>query len=558
MGWAKHYFLLLFLILLIVQITYAENLNCEYTKLEEDSVPKRVLVYENSDVKGGEVLNFSDFTEGEVATFIIKNPNDFKVMVVLTYSIGVRDLQYGKWIEANKAIQIRDFCSLGQDGANCSINQESLNYYVAKPQIMYPKIISIKENKTVCDGKDNGTICTNDNECGSRECNIAELCGEFKHCQEGTINCSGIDCLSASTKSSGETYYCEWECGNNTIPCNGVCREVSSKKWRQEYHCVEECKSQRGENGVCMLSVFWAKLAIIFYGILIFIGVSYVGYFIVWKKVIPLIKRYIEAKKNLGKIKTEIDKIKNKKVKLDEEFSDLKEKYDRKKENITNSYNAEIEELRRKKENADVEAENIINKKIEDKKKDYDCKLEKIKGNFENENEVVKKNKEALEQERKELEKIMDKQKTIKIELDGKYNELDEKYMKELESRYGKGKISINDGYPIFSDTKIRIHRYFYKAQYEEKYGQPFDETNVIHHIDVNRKNSLNFWNLIDITPEEHKKINHSKINRGDWNQGLKVIMDCFGWEESDLPKHIREHLNKTKKKSRLSFKHPD
>jgi len=271
MGWTKHYFLLLFLILLIAQFTYAENLNCEYTKLEEYYVPERILVYEGSDVKRGEDLIFSDFNEGKVASFIIKNPNDFRVMVILNYSIegtGAKDLQYGKWINADDTIQIRDICRENEVFGTCSINEDSLIYHIDKPQIMYPEEIEIEKTRTVCDGKNNGSMCTNDNECGSRKCNFAGFCGKFTHCPEGTTNCQNIKCLVPSSKDLGESYLCDWECKTN-YGKEGRCERTTETVLKERVK-------------------FWSIVALIFGIATLLLVISF--HREIWKKITNMVK----------------------------------------------------------------------------------------------------------------------------------------------------------------------------------------------------------------------------------------------------------------------------
>jgi len=75
--------------------------------------------------------------------------------------------------------------------------------------------------------------------------------------------------------------------------------------------------------------------------------------------------------------------------------------------------------------------------------------------------------------------------------------------------------------------------------------GYKSDKYQIVHHIDVNKWNSLNFWNLIDLTVEQHERIVHSKINKGDWMGGIKVLMEALHWTEKNLPRHIQQHLKK-------------
>jgi hypothetical protein len=143
---------------------------------------------------------------------------------------------------------------------------------------------------------------------------------------------------------------------------------------------------------------------------------------------------------------------------------------------------------------------------------------------------------EALQKERKR------KLEEAKAALDTEDEELNAKYRRALQTRYT---MKINEkGYPVFADNpKNLIHRNVYQHAYKKKYNKEFDRSQHIHHIDNNKLNSLNFWNLIDITEAQHHRIIHGKITRGDWEQGVKVMMEALGWDETDLPDHIREHI---------------
>ncbi len=67
---------------LLTILVSAEDLNCQYPEIIYYTENVRVLVYEGTNEYGAEDLTFSGFTEGEIVTFVIKNPNDFRVRVV--------------------------------------------------------------------------------------------------------------------------------------------------------------------------------------------------------------------------------------------------------------------------------------------------------------------------------------------------------------------------------------------------------------------------------------------------------------------------------------------
>lgn len=166
--------------------------------------------------------------------------------------------------------------------------------------------------------------------------------------------------------------------------------------------------------------------------------------------------------------------------------------------------------------------------------------------------EIVSLEQKIKKLKHKENKTKFDNTKITKMEQETseKLNNLDHMYIQLLYSRFGKDNVEISgNGYPIFSDSKNEIHRIFYKEKYEEYYKKPFDTSRIVHHIDANRLNSITFENLIDLSYEQHKKIKHLRIPRGDWEYGLKVLMDALNWEEENLPKHILRHLEKNKKR---------
>jgi hypothetical protein len=178
-----------------------------------------------------------------------------------------------------------------------------------------------------------------------------------------------------------------------------------------------------------------------------------------------------------------------------------------------------------------------INQKIIDHEtelanlRNEEIKTEKVKHKIEKLKEHILIEKENLENERDNVEEL--KKKRLN------------KYLVDISDCFGKNRVAVNgNGYPIFSDSGNEIHRWFYRGQYEEEYGDPFDERKEVHHIDHNKYNSLNFWNLIDLTEEEHDKIEHSRLIRGEWKKNLKIMMKLLNWTEEQLPKHIREHLD--------------
>jgi len=108
----------------------------------------------------------------------------------------------------------------------------------------------------------------------------------------------------------------------------------------------------------------------------------------------------------------------------------------------------------------------------------------------------------------------------------------------QLFYRYGLD-FRLKDGYPVFRGQKV--HRAYYANEYKHVYKQPFDSKNIVFHIDRNKLNSLNFWNLIYLTRADYNKVKN--IQRMDWHHGVEQIMKLLHWKEKDLPAHIRRQL---------------
>ena len=221
----KKLLLYLFVFLIISSIAYA--VGCQYPETEDFFESEKALVYPNSETKAGEDLIFLGFTEGQIVSFTIQNPNTFDVMVVLNYTIegtGGGNIQHGKWISVESDTQVTNVCSENGDIiGNCTFIKESLEYYVSKPKLMYPGEAQLKKTRTICPKKNDGQPCSTNQECGSKVCNFAGYCGNFTICPEGTTNCMDQSCLAPGVKEINETYFCEWECKSGRGK-DGICK----------------------------------------------------------------------------------------------------------------------------------------------------------------------------------------------------------------------------------------------------------------------------------------------------------------------------------------------
>ncbi|MFH1916042.1 MAG: hypothetical protein ABIJ21_02145 [Nanoarchaeota archaeon] len=530
------------LILLAIPIIHAA---CDYTDQEEYKEEGTGLCLPDTQSSQGIGLIISDITEGERPSFTAYNPNNFPVKAYFNYTISgfLNEEKFSsKPIGSKDTEKIDRLCFTQDTYGNCSITR--IDYFLTEPRQLEPCFVNFTKTRDICNKP-----CRQDIDCISTVCNIAGFCGKEKivTCQDGTINCNDYACLKPGSKKGGEAYSCEWECSSgigveNTckekdgancqqnIDCeSGVCNVLNQcgeklncpenttncenkgcftpaiKKNGEAVSCDWECKSGTGKDDVCQRS---NREKSVFYSIIILL--FGVGVFLSWKT---------------------CDNIKRKKA----------------------------QEIARKIiEDALKEGEDKGRKIIEDatnKAKD-DLKTILIKYNetsnaidtMEEEKNNLQKQLTTLEKEKNKTENIKKRITKIKTEIHKLNGDLNKEFLEQLETTYGRARFEINNnGYPVFSDTKKPIHREIYKNQYYVRYKNKFDTFNEVHHIDGNKLNSLNFWNLIDVPHSQHKKIAHLSFNRGDWKGGLKELMHALNWTESNLPEHIKEHL-KTRK----------
>ncbi|MBU1111772.1 MAG: hypothetical protein KJ896_03260 [Nanoarchaeota archaeon] len=466
----KKLILLLLFTILLTNFVCSEDFDCQYPETITELVNQTVLVYDGTSVKVGEALIISDFNNGSVASFVVTNPNSERIMVIFNFTIegtGAKNLQYGKWINAEEQIQIREVCREGGVYGNCSKNSETLFYYVSKPEIIYPKEIEVTIEETICLGA-NGDNCIGDSDCNSGICNSLNYCGEIddgKKCEEDADCVSDIcnslgycgkledgrDCnedLECVSGVCNTEDYCGViiECRDNTTTlCNNVeCKVPSTKEVGEAYSCEWECNSGRGKDGVCSYS--FVNIIIFFAIIGLAFGVS---------------AYYIREAITGGKARDKAKKvIKEAQDKLEEINHDLESK---------------------KKEKERLNSELLITEETKEKK--------------------IKLNKEIDELTTKQREKS----KALKVER--------EKLTKErLTVRTNKQgyKVYINEnGYEVFERTGTLFHRWWFEHNHNRKIKIGYE----IHHKDFNKKNN-HINNLEELDHETHRKKHRSRYNK--------------------------------------------
>ena len=69
-----------------------------------------------------------------------------------------------------------------------------------------------------------------------------------------------------------------------------------------------------------------------------------------------------------------------------------------------------------------------------------------------------------------------------------------------------------------------------------------------MHHIDNDKLNN-EIWNLLSLSEEEHKKLNHARIDFGNWGSGIEQLKEQLGYgtNEKPFPEHIWRKIKEGK-----------
>ena len=548
MGWTKHYFLLLFLILLIVPITYAQ-ITCEYTDYEEYYMNETVLTYELSNKISGKALELSDFTQGNFSSFMAYNPNDFEVVAMFKFTVeghGGSDKEFGIRIKPQDYGKVKEICYHQSTWGECYINQSSIEYFIVKPELMYPKNLNIKKIGEICD-----IPCTKPSECYTGICNIAGFCDTKKivDCPDGTKNCNDERCIRPSIKEAGEAYLCNWECESG-IGMEGVCKwkdkhsclnpneclsgecniakkcgpfvscpsetqncedkqclKPTIKKAGEAYSCDWECKSGRGSKGICKRSI---REILIFISIIFLIIGSSIHMINKGRKKKLIEEMEKEREKMLEQTKKDQNEIiRDTKQKYIRQIKDIKRIVKNKEENMSRltkeirQKENEIEQRENKIKKLEREEPNLIRRKEE---------ISRLREETKTEQEELKKEQEELKKQEFEYLKHREQLKSApaeerKIPRLNKQGDLVYIDEKGYECKYYKGNL---DPYRTSAGWK----KYFHVDWYEKKIlkGGRIKHGHEIHHIDRDITNN-NIQNLIELSPMQHKEV-HELINR--------------------------------------------
>ncbi len=560
---------LLFSLILIVPVFGIDN-SCLWKDIEKIEMNQSSLILSDSNIAFAQPLEFRDFNNGtggnlSKASFIIYNPNPYDFIVHLSYNVNFKtpyETDYGIKVPAKNFAKVEHLCYDLTNWLQCFIDPDSVKYYITSPRLLYLKNITVVKDIIICKKS-----CEQDSDCGTGICSISGYChtSRIAPCDGIQRNCDDKACLNPSSLEIGLNYMCEWECksgtgkdgickfkdgescqnnadcvsnvcnlanrcgefkniycDDTTVPCNNErCVKPSSKGSGEKYYCVEECKSQRGDNNICNeeLIIIWIRYSI--FGVLIIIG----GYFI-WRKTF---KKDITQLEKIRQIQEK--ELFTTNLKLANLLGQINKESEEKGKRIKQDYEREI---LRKKEIIKLLANTIeeIKVNLDKTRNDFNEKQKELDNRKKEQEKVEKEIIEREEKNTKSLENINREDRKIEKQLD----ELRKKRLKPYKNA---------QGYQVYrneSDREVLEHnnRLFHIWWYEKNSG---DSVNIslwnVHHIDGDHLNN-EYWNLIKIDKEKHLKKIH-KLHKPwmSYKRGVEILID----ENIELPKRIGHHL---------------
>lgn len=166
-----------------------------------------------------------------------------------------------------------------------------------------------------------------------------------------------------------------------------------------------------------------------------------------------------------------------------------------------------------------------------------EAKYRKIQYEIERKNEEIEELKAKTHRTKEDSKRL----KALSTELTEQMSQFEKTsknfFLKKYGERYGsKIYLDTDSEYIRFKSNNEFLHRYIYRSFYGT-----FDAANEIHHIDANHYNN-EIWNLIEVSPEQHRRIKHAKILYGDWVSGINELRR-IGLSENDFPPEVVKKL---------------
>jgi len=437
----------------------------------------------------------------------------------------------------NKTLNSNEFETIEYGYPN-NIDNSTFRFEIVSPsnlEYIFEKRDYQKEICKLCGNEiclDDGATCNplyDNSKCGSNICNIAGFCGaigtpKVVDCLEGYFNCNDKRCIKRDSVD---------------FP-NSV-----------EIGCEDACV-YGGDTGKCFenpISVKEREDAIkrnwIIFGVIVLIVLSAgVGYFGVYKW--RNSKKGREREDERAKIAKEeyedfirkISYLEQKEILSKKKIDELNEIFEKQKREI----NEEISKLKKRRQNASQEAKREIDNEL----KRYDYKLIKIREEKNKEIEKERIAKEKLEVQREKYQKeIAEIERTSPIR---EIERLTNEYVKDYQT--GSRRIDFDKDEQRFMISSLYhspepLARFVYK-KIDKNIGNK-----KVHHINYNQLIDEP-WNLIALAQEQHEKIRHENLIKGDWEAGIKEVKRALNWQDSDFPEHIRKEIKRRKEQKRL------
>lgn len=575
--------LFLFLLFSLFLINSVIALDCQYKVNESYEVEEEWFYFdgdfEGVNLKMGELVNITN----NHLSFVVQNNLTIPIKVELNYTLR------STWFGINQPTSVE--IDVGPRNSK-SYQEERISagwgsyYWIEKfiPTILTPEISSewkvVTKQREICKVCGN-EVCLNDgascnpiydnSKCGSGICNIAGFCGKLKvvDCPNGKLNCQDKVCLESSTKEQGESYMCSFECKSDRFE-NGTCLKSSL--------VLQEEEDERNKK----LIVF-GVIALI----LLSVGVGYLGVYRWWKvkklreneegkrdKVKEEYENFIVKKEETEKAIKEnsqgLEDLKKEREEIERSLVSEKEKSKKNIDEIKIKENEEIKKWEDRRKNKSIEAQKSIDEEIKKirlaRQKEIDFTRKEGEEILKSLNYQVEKNKRLFLEKRDKENELREKN----LILDKDVKEINEKSpeirRKKLENYYNSKYGHRNT--KVFYDTERKSFRISYPdGKIYDLYWKIYrDNINSnlsgkhVHHINYDEEID-ELWNLTALSEEDHNKIKHYNIEKGDWESGIEEIKRALNWEDSDFPEHIqkemenREKQRKSEKYAKRSFR---
>lgn len=485
-----------FFLFLFSSIAFADNLSCQYKEKVIDKEEIKMLPFDNNGTQLFDVvievpneydrpikaMNPNNVNvSGYVDIFVLAmNSNAGFIPTISAYECDSRASIFRKYnftIPAYSFIEIyQPSNSIPAGTGYCNIykfkNNYTLTYYNTDLVTFKPtKITTYKDVCRQCGGR----ICANDGEkcianstCGSNICNIAGFCDTklIVPCPNDLLNCNNQSCVEPSVKETGQAYSCEFE-----------------------------CKSGRGETGVCKRAQIWDYLYVAFF-VIIGVVLLFKGYEFYVKTIIRI--RYEKLKLRIDELEVTLREI----TARQEGFKLEADKERREIEKLE-------EQIKKKKLSGELLEK--ANKEVEDKR----MKLAATEANWRND---LAKQKEK----KAELEVLIKEMADLEVRRQKPYPN-EEGYLVWRNPKFDSRECRYKSFWNRPSEELFHIWWYNKNTKPEDRVKQENTVYNI-HHIDGDKYNN-NISNLIRLTKEQHDCVHKSgKIIVGDHASGIQAL----------------------------------